>query len=119
VVEKDRSLEGFVEAGFAEFGPLLDFRDWLASIRNDKDRRQARRRDGRVTITNDGTFIPGPFTLQTRSEIYERLRALEAQTGQSLISEEEVGPIHEIWAEEISLPAGARSMSVREVRKDK
>lgn len=119
VVEKDRSLEGFVEAGFAEFGPLLDFRDWLASIRNDKDRRQARRRDGRVTITNDGTFIPGPFTLQTRSEIYERLRELEAQTGQSLISEEEVGLIHEIWAEEISLPAGARSMSVREVRKDK
>jgi hypothetical protein len=29
-----------VEAGFVEFGPLLDFRDWLASIRNDKDRRQ-------------------------------------------------------------------------------
>lgn len=41
VVEKDRSLEGFVEAGFAEFGPLIDFRDWLASIRNDPSRRQA------------------------------------------------------------------------------
>ena len=27
VVQKDRSLEGFVEAGFSEFGPLLEFRD--------------------------------------------------------------------------------------------
>lgn len=119
VVEKDRSLEGFVESGFTEFGPLLDFRDWLASIRNDKDRRQARRRDGRVTITDGGTFIPGPFTLQTRSEILERLRGLEERTGQSLISKEEIGLIHEIWAEEIASPAGSRPMSVREIRKDK
>jgi DNA sulfur modification protein DndC len=119
VVEKDRSLEGFVEAGFSEFGPLLDFRDWLASIRNDKDRRQARRRDGRVTITDGGTFIPGPFTLQTRSEIFERLRALEDLTGQSLISEEEVDLIQAIWADEIASPTSARSTSVREIRKDK
>ena len=119
VVEKDRSLEGFVESGFTEFGPLLDFRDWLASIRNDKDRRQARRRDGRVTITDGGTFIPGPFTLQTRSEILQRLRDLEELTGQSLISKEEIGLIHEIWAEEIASPAGSRPMSVREIRKDK
>lgn len=55
-------LEGFAESGYAEFTPLLDFRDWLASIRNEKERRQARRRDGRITITDGGTFIPGPFT---------------------------------------------------------
>jgi len=29
VVEKDRSLGGFVEAGFDRLAPLLDFRDWL------------------------------------------------------------------------------------------
>lgn len=119
VVEKDRSLEGFVESGFKEFGPLLDFRDWLASIRNDRERRQARRRDGRITITDGGTFIPGPFTLQTRAEILERLRVLEARTGQSLISDEEVGLIHEIWAEEMASQSGARSMNVREIRKDR
>jgi DNA sulfur modification protein DndC len=119
VVEKDRSLEGFVESGYAEFSPLLDFRDWLASIRNDKERRQARRRDGRITITDGGVFVPGPFTLQTRSEIFERLRALEKETGQALISEEEIGLIHEIWAEELATYANARSMSVREIRKDK
>src|SRR5690606_28133200 len=66
VVEKDRSLSGFVEAGFAEFGPLLDFRDWLVSIRNDPERRLARRRDGKVTIASNGTYVPGPFNLATR-----------------------------------------------------
>jgi DNA sulfur modification protein DndC len=119
VVEKDRSLEGFVESGYAEFTPLLDFRDWLVSIRNDKERRQARRRDGRITITDGGTFVPGPFTMQTRSEIYTRLRALEKETGQALITEEEIGLIHTIWAEEQASYATSRPMSVREIRKVK
>jgi len=119
VVEKDRSLEGFVESGYAEFTPLLDFRDWLVSIRNEKERRQARRRDGRITITDGGTFIPGPFTLQTRAEIFERLRGLEEETGQSLITEEEVDLIHQLWSEEIAGHSKSRTMSVREIVKDK
>lgn len=119
VVEKDRSLEGFVESGYAEFTPLLDFRDWLASIRNEKERRQARRRDGRITITDGGTFVPGPFTLQTRSEIFERLRRLEKETGQKLISEEEVDHIHHIWSQEIAGHGKVQSMKVREIVKEK
>jgi len=119
VVEKDRSLEGFVESGFKEFGPLLDFRDWLVSIRNDRERRQARRRDGQITITDSGTFVPGPFTLQTRAEILERLQDLEEQMGETLISEEETSLIHEIWAKEITFQANAKPMNVREIRKGK
>ena len=119
VVEKDRSLEGFVESGFTEFGPLLDFRDWLASIRNDKSRRQARRRDGRITITDGGTFVPGPFTLEARNEILEKLRKLEKETAQDLITEEETGMIHEIWAQELALYANSQNMSVREIKKGK
>ena len=119
VIEKDRSLEGFVESGYAEFTPLLDFRDWLVSIRNDKERRQARRRDGRITITDGGTFVPGPFTFQTRTEIFERLRLLEMRTGQRLISDEEIALIHQLWAEEHASYVGTRPMSVREIRKDK
>ncbi len=118
VVEKDRSLEGFVDSGYAEFTPLLDFRDWLASIRNEKERRQARRRDGRITITNGGTFIPGPFTLQTRAEIFERLRTLEEETGRRLISDEEVDHIHRLWSEEIAAHGKAQTMSVREIVKE-
>lgn len=119
VVDKDRSLEGFVESGFKEFGPLLDFRDWLASIRNDPDRRQARRRDGHITTNESGSLIPGPFTPQARAEILERLRGLEEATGQTLISEEEVDLVHEIWAHDIAAHSIARSMSVREIRKGK
>ena len=117
VVEKDRSLEGFVEAGFTEFGPLLDFRDWLALIRNDPGRRQARRRDGRITVTNGGKFVPGPFTMQTRSEILDRLQGLEEATGQSLIAQEEIDLIRKIWAQDIAAQAHAKSMKVREIGK--
>ncbi len=119
VVEKDRSLEGFVESGHAEFKPLLDFRDWLASIRNDKERRCARRRDGRITITDGGTFIPGPFTLQTRAEILKRLRDLEEETRLCLITDEEVDLIHRIWSEDILGHGKARNMNVRHVVKEK
>lgn len=101
VVEKDRSLEGFVEAGFAEFGPLLEFRDWLVSIRNDPTRRSARRRDGRFTIAKNGVYVPGPFTLETRREILERLLDLERKVGVTLISEDEIRIIRRIWTQDL------------------
>lgn len=107
VVEKDRSLEGFVESGFKEFGPLLDFRDWLISIRGDPSRRMARRRSGQVTITNDGVFVPGPFTPTTRREILERLLHLQDFVAQPLISAEEVDLIRSIWAEDAIVIASA------------
>ena len=119
VVAKDRSLEGLVEAGFTEFTPLLDFRDWLVSIRNQKDRRLARRRDGRITTTNNGTLIPGPFTLQTRAEILERLRALQAETNQILITDEEADFIHALWSEEIAKQGEAKTLAVFEINKVK
>ncbi len=59
VVEKDRSLEGFVEAGFKEFGPLLEFRDWLQppdpafrppARRSVHDRQERRLRTGAVHV---------------------------------------------------------------------
>lgn len=100
VVEKDKSLAGFVEAGFAEFAPLVAFRDWLASIRNDSDRRMARRRNGRLTVTEGGVLIPGPFTLETRQEILDRVQAMEKETGWELIRDEEVARVRAIWAED-------------------
>lgn len=100
VVEKDKSLAGFVEAGFAEFAPLVAFRDWLASIRDMPDRRMARRRNGKLTITDAGVFIPGPFTLVTRRDILERVLAAQNELGKQLISGEELGRIKAIWAED-------------------
>lgn len=101
VVEKDKSLSGFVEAGFAEFTPLVEFRDWLASIRDIPERRMARRRNGRLTITADGVYVPGPFTLDTRSEILDKVLAMQAEMGQTLIDQEEIARIKTIWAEDV------------------
>lgn len=108
VVEKDRSLAGFVDAGFGEFTPLLDFRDWLASIRNDPFRRLARRRDGRVTIAANGVHIPGPFTLATRAEILAKLLTLQERISGPLILRAEIERIHTLWAED-ALIGAARS----------
>lgn len=109
VVEKDRSLEGFVDAGFHEFGPLLNFRDWLVEIRNDPKRRLARRRGGRITITAGGTFVPGPFAMKTRAEILRRLLKLQQKVEMQLISEEEVALIKKIWAEDVTATAVEQS----------
>ncbi len=100
VVEKDKSLAGFVASGFDHFTPLLEFRDWLVAIRNDPKRRLARRRNGRVTITKKGVFVPGPFNLATRKEILDRLLMLQECSGMALIQQSEVERIRELWAED-------------------
>jgi DNA sulfur modification protein DndC len=100
VVEKDRSLAGFVEAGFAEFTPLLDFRDWLVTFRNDPTRRMARRRAGQVTVTREGVYVPGPYTMEARREILQKLLDLQSAVGRELISPGELRRIKEIWAED-------------------
>jgi DNA sulfur modification protein DndC len=100
VVEKDKSLEGFVDAGFGEFIPLLRFREWLLEIRDDPERRDARRRDGRFTLMANGSLIPGPFVLSTRREILTELLALQESTGKVLIHPKEIARIRSIWAED-------------------
>lgn len=101
VVEKDKSLTGFVDSGFEQFTPLLEFRDWLLEIRNDPKRRLARRRNGRVTITKTGIFVPGPFDLATRQEILNRLLTLQEQTDMELIRQSEIERIRELWIEDV------------------
>lgn len=98
VVDKDRSLQGFVDAGFIEFTPLLDFRDWIVAIRDDPRRRSARRRNGRLTFSSNGDHIPGPFTIATRAEMLDKLLALQENMGIDLISRAEVDRIRDIWA---------------------
>jgi len=120
VVDKDRSLEGFVESGFAEFGALLDFRDWLVSIRNDPERRQARRRNGAITITSTGTYVPGPFTMDARQAILDRLLAVQSGLEVELISHAEIEEIKRVWSEELTSNASRRaSTTVDMIKKEK
>lgn len=100
VVDKDRSLAGFVDSGHENLEPLIYFRDWLLAIRNDRDLRDRLRRGGEVRLMKDGSPIPGPFTFATRELILSRLLALQTETELPLISDEEVTRIRQIWTEE-------------------
>ncbi|KVR38307.1 DNA phosphorothioation system sulfurtransferase DndC [Burkholderia multivorans] len=98
VVEKDKSLQGFVDSGQHAYKPLIAFRDWLVSIRNDQTKRSAIRRNGRLTFDVSGKHIPGPFTIQARQEILNRLLAVQAEFGAPLITDDELDLIHKYWA---------------------
>lgn len=100
VVVKDRSMAGFIEAGHQNLEPMMDFRDWLAEIRNDPARRSARRRNGQTTFLADGSLVPGPFTPEARQEILDRLHAVERATGRTLITKAEIEAIRRIWAQD-------------------
>ena len=81
VVEKDHAMEGLISHGHSELSPLNEFIIWLRSIRNDPTRRGKNRING-----VDGK---GPFTLETRIEIYNRLQEAEEKSGINLLSPDE------------------------------
>lgn len=101
VVEKDKSLQGFIDSGQHAYKPLVAFRNWLVDIRNDQSRRSAIRRNGRLTFDVTGKHIPGPFTVQARQEILEKLLAVQAEFGGRLITDEEIDLIHKFWAADL------------------
>lgn len=94
VVEKDRSLMGFVENGFEHLEPLVQFRDWLQLFSREDANRMFERRNG-----SEGK---GPFTPEARREILERLRLVEREVGLPLISPAEIERIQLIWADDES-----------------
>lgn len=107
VIEKDKSLQGFIDVGNHHFKALVDFRDWLKEIRNKAEYRQVERRNGRMQFDMTGKHIPGPFTIQARKMILDRLLKTENEFGNKLISKEEIDIIESIWAEEL-LKKGAQ-----------
>lgn len=108
VVEKDKSLQGFVDAGNHHFAALIEFRLWLKDIRNDPRYRSIKRRNGEITFNARGEqikHVPGPFTIQARKMILDKLLATQAEYGDQLISPDEIQRIQAVWAEEISKPS--------------
>jgi len=101
VVEKDKSLQGFIDAGRHQYRPLVEFRDWLKAIRNKPEMRQAYRRNGRLTFDVTGRHIPGPFTIQARKEILEYLLRVQDEFSGRLISDEELDLIYQNWTLEL------------------
>lgn len=90
VVDRDKSMEGLIDAGETWMEPMLEFRDWLKEIRNDETKRDNVRRNG-----EEGKL--GPFTKETRAEILRRLLLVQQETEMQLISEDELSAIQWIW----------------------
>jgi len=110
VVKEDRSMQGFIDSGEQRFEPLKRFRDDLKSIREDNTQRMPHRKDG--------SKGPGPFRPEVRQRLLRDLLALEHETGEELISDEEIAYIQSQWSADFDLNASAleiASASGREV----
>ncbi|MCY4672685.1 MAG: DNA phosphorothioation system sulfurtransferase DndC [Bacteroidetes bacterium] len=100
VVSKDRSLRGLIDSGHDDTGffeALYDFREWLVELRENDSTRQRVRRNGISKVRADGTLVLGPFTLDVRKQILNRLKELEQYVGECLITEPELEFIYDIW----------------------
>ena len=100
MVKEDKSLQNFTNKGATELIPLREFRNELLSMREDPRYRDTKRRNGAVYKKADGSFGMGPFTLDARRLILERLLTLEVRTGMELITEAELKAIDKMWDEE-------------------
>lgn len=89
VVERDRSMEGFVAAGHEQYQLLLDFREHLIELRNDENSREQFRRTGQPGL--------GPLKMDVRRQLLTDLLVLQSRLGEELISQAEIAEIRKIW----------------------
>ena len=89
VVRQDKAVEYLIQDGEKSLIPLFEFRNWLAEIRYNTSYRFKIRRNG-----NKG---PGPFTLEARKEILNRLLEAQGKTTWELITNEEIEYIRGQW----------------------
>jgi DNA sulfur modification protein DndC len=90
VVDRDKSSEGLLAAGDERMEHLLVFRKTLLEFRDPaNNKRDMKRKNGA-----DG---PGPLTIEARRELLTRLLKLQEETGLTLISDDELFLIQQLW----------------------
>lgn len=89
VVRRDLSSENLIQQGWNELIPLLAFRDYMNSIRDDIRYRCRQRRNGVKGL--------GPLTLEARRILLEKLLRIQEIVPWSLISKEELNLVHTLW----------------------
>jgi DNA sulfur modification protein DndC len=110
VVERDKSMEALVDAGQEWLGPMLEFRNFLASTQDPAQKREIRdyrRRSGQVQYWGEGEkkqIVYGPYKLSFRRDILRRLlsaqvevRRLGPEITEPLISTDELLRIRRVW----------------------
>lgn len=109
-------MRGLIDAGHDDedmLEALAEFREWLIVLREDNRNRLPVRRDGRTKLREDGTRVFGPFRLEVRQKILDRLRALEEQIGEMLIDPDEIEMIDDIWRRDRIREEGRLSLLAR------
>ena len=101
VVNKDKSMEGFIEAGYSNYQGLSDFRELIIKMREDDQFRQAKRRNQKDFQFKNGKHIKGPFTFEARKILLNNLLEVQANLGIELISTDEIRAIKDIWSEDL------------------
>jgi DNA sulfur modification protein DndC len=101
VVDKDKSLQAFVDAGFEHLEPLVEFRNRIKDLSRQPEYRMVERRNGAPGL--------GPFTIEARRIMLAELREAEAAVKIPLISNAEVRRIEEIWSEDAERGAVRRA----------
>lgn len=98
VVNEDKSMQGFIDAGAVNLKPLNEFRNYIKALRENKNARADYKRDGRAVWKIGGM---GPFLSKTRLEIFERLLECEAKFkqngGENLITNEQILAVQKEW----------------------
>jgi DNA sulfur modification protein DndC len=89
VVRKDKAVNNLISNGYNSLIPLLNFRNWLYELRDNKEYRCNWRRNGAKG--------PGPFTLEAREIILERLLKAQAESNYELIKDNEIDFIRKQW----------------------
>ena len=107
IIESEGPSTPFKDKGATELIPLREFRNELLRMRENSQYRDSKRRNGSVYKKSDGSFGMGPFTLEARCLILEKLLDLENRTGMELITEAELKAIDKMWDEEGDLTCRA------------
>jgi len=81
VVDRDRSMENFINNGHEWMTDLLNFRNWLYEIRQQNYQYVPRYLNGRAKF--------GPFLIRTRYEMLDKLLKIQKKLSITLISSQE------------------------------
>lgn len=73
VVDEDKSLTGYIEKGHSWLIPLLEFRNWLAEIRDSRSHRMKKRTNGKIYFSSiielNGRYIIPKKSKRAKVEI--------------------------------------------------
>lgn len=103
VVRKDQAVRGLINEGYASLQPLLEYRDWLMTIRDNTDYRCTIRRNGSATL--------GPFRLRARRKLLRRLLTAQRDSGLKLIGAAAIRRIYSLWAIDMEDPRYVEDLS--------